>query len=93
MELSDAIFAIVNGTPPDEGVMVELGAAIALKKPAFLFGDDWRLCTDSERYPLNLMLFAGMPEAEWEDYNCTSVDEIASPDKALSVWARSTSTG
>ena len=25
---SDATFAIVNGTPPDEGVMVELGAAI-----------------------------------------------------------------
>ena len=29
---SDAIFAIVNGTPPDEGVMVELGAAIALRE-------------------------------------------------------------
>ena len=26
---ADAIFAIVNGTPPDEGVMVELGAAMA----------------------------------------------------------------
>jgi hypothetical protein len=39
------------------------------------------------------MLFAGMPEAEWEDYYYTSVDEIASPDKALFVWARSTSTG
>ena len=69
------------------------GAAIALKKPTFLFRDDWRRCTDSERYPLNLMLFAGMPEAEWEDYYYTSVDEIASPDKALFVWARSTSTG
>ena len=34
---SDAIFAIVNGTPPDEGVMVELGAAIALNKKVFLF--------------------------------------------------------
>ena len=49
---ADAIFAIVNGTPPDEGVMVELGAAIALQKPTFLFRDDWRRCTDSERYPL-----------------------------------------
>ena len=28
----DCIFAIVNGTPPDEGVMIELGIAIALKK-------------------------------------------------------------
>ena len=38
---ADAIFAIVNGTPPDEGVMVELGAAIALGKPTFLFRDDF----------------------------------------------------
>ena len=34
---SDGIFAVVNGVPPDEGVMVELGMAIALKKPTFLF--------------------------------------------------------
>ena len=33
---ADALFAIVNGTPPDEGVMVELGAAIALGKPTCL---------------------------------------------------------
>ena len=26
----DCIFAIVNGNPPDEGVMIELGIAIAL---------------------------------------------------------------
>ena len=32
----DAIFAIVNGTPPDEGVMVELGMAIALNKKRFI---------------------------------------------------------
>ena len=31
----DCIFAIVNGTPPDEGVMIELGIAIALKKDIF----------------------------------------------------------
>ena len=62
---ADAIFAIVNGTPPDEGVMVELGAAIALGKPTFLFRDDFRRCTDSENYPLNLMLFTGLPEDGW----------------------------
>jgi len=33
----DCIFAIVNGKPPDEGVMIELGIAIALKKEIFLF--------------------------------------------------------
>ena len=48
--------------PPYEGVMVELGAAIALQKPTFLFRDDWRRCIDSERYPLDLMLFAGLPK-------------------------------
>ena len=83
---SDAIFAIVNGTPPDEGVMVELGAAIALKKPTFLFRDDFRRCTDSERYPLNLMLFTGLPEVEWEDWFYTSLDELSDPDKALARW-------
>ena len=56
---SDAIFAVVNGVPPDEGVMVELGMAIALGKPTFLFRDDFRRATDSEEYPLNLMLFTG----------------------------------
>ena len=28
----DCIFAIVNGNPPDEGVMIELGIAIDIKK-------------------------------------------------------------
>ncbi len=85
---ADAIFAVVNGAPPDEGVMVELGIAIALGKPTFLFRDDFRRVTDSEEYPLNLMLFAGMPREGWEDYYYTSVAEIASPDKALARWAR-----
>ena len=48
---ADAIFAVVNGVPPDEGVMVELGMAIALGKPTFLFRDDFRRATDSEEYP------------------------------------------
>ena len=30
---ADGIFAVVNGCPPDEGVMVELGMAIAWGKP------------------------------------------------------------
>ncbi len=82
----DGIFAIVNGTPPDEGVMVELGIAIALNKAVFLFRDDFRKCTDSEDYPLNLMLFAGLPEVGWEDYYYTSVDDIDSEHKALYKW-------
>ena len=58
---ADGLFAIVNGTPPDEGVMVELGVAFALGKPVFLFRDDFRRCTDSDHYPLNLMAVAGLP--------------------------------
>ncbi len=84
---SDAIFAVVNGVPPDEGVMVELGMAIALKKPTFLFRDDFRRASDSGYYPLNLMLFTGLPETGWQDYYYTSVNEISSPDKALARWA------
>jgi nucleoside 2-deoxyribosyltransferase len=82
----DGIFAVVNGTPPDEGVMVELGVAIALNKAIFLFRDDFRRCTDSEQYPLNLMLFAGLPEVDWENYYYTSIEEIQSPEKALYSW-------
>ena len=82
----DAMFAIVNGTPPDEGVMVELGIAVALHKTIFLFRDDFRRCTDSEPYPLNLMVFTGLPGKGWEDYYYTSLDEIASPSKAFVKW-------
>jgi nucleoside 2-deoxyribosyltransferase len=85
---ADALFAIVNGTPPDEGVMVELGVAIALGKPIFLFRDDFRRCTDSEHYPLNLMLFAGLPEQDWQTYVHDSLRSIGDPSKALAGWAR-----
>ena len=84
---ADAVFAVVNGVPPDEGVMVELGIAVALGKPTFLFRDDFRRATDSEEYPLNLMLFTGMPRQGWRDYYYTSIAEIWAPDKALARWA------
>jgi len=83
---SDGIFAVVNGCPPDEGVMVELGLAMAWGKAIFLFRDDFRRCTDSEAYPLNLMLFAGLPAVGWEEHWYASVAEIADPDKALCRW-------
>ncbi len=82
----DGIFAIVNGTPPDEGVMVELGMAIALNKGVFLFRDDFRRCTDSETYPLNLMLFTSLPKQGWQKYFYTSVEDITNPEKALVQW-------
>lgn len=82
----DGVFAIVNGTPPDEGVMVEVGIAIALHKPIFLFRDDFRRCSDSEEYPLNLMVFAGLPQLDWKHYYYTTVAEITNPHKALFSW-------
>ncbi len=88
VEQADAIFAVVNGVPPDEGVMVELGMAIALGKPTFLFRDDFRRAADSDEYPLNLMMFTGLPRLGWERYYFKSISEISSPDKALASWAR-----
>ena len=83
---ADGIFAVVNGCPPDEGVMVELGMAIAWEKPVFLFRDDFRRCTDSEAYPLNLMVFTGLPREGWEAYWYGSIAELADSDKALARW-------
>ena len=88
VEDADGLFAVVNGTPPDEGVMVELGIAMALKKPIFLFRDDFRKCSDSEEYPLNLMLFASLPEVGWQDYFYGAVGEIANVDKPLAKWLK-----
>ena len=84
----DGIFAIVNGTPPDEGVMIELGIAIALKKEIFLFRDDFRNCSDSDQYPLNLMLFLGLPRDNWKNYYFESLEEISSNSKAFLDWAK-----
>ncbi len=83
---ADGLFAVVNGCPPDEGVMVELGMAIAWEKPVFLFRDDFRRCSDSEAYPLNLMVFTGLPEKGWKASWYTSIEELADPDKALAKW-------
>ena len=85
---SDGLFAIVNGLPPDEGVMVELGVAIALGKPTFLFRDDFRKCTDSDEYPLNLMIFLGVPYDAWNDYYYSSLDELDCKNKAIYKWLR-----
>ena len=84
----DCIFAIVNGNPPDEGVMIELGIAIALKKKIFLFRDDFRNCSDSNQYPLNLMLFLGLPKDNWKKYYFESLKDIKSNKKGFVEWAK-----
>ena len=62
--------------------------AIALGKPTFLFRDDFRSVADTEAYPLNLMLFTGMPQETWELHYYRSVEEIGAAEKALARWAR-----
>ena len=84
----DCIFAIVNGTPPDEGVMIEVGIAIALKKRIFLFRDDFRNCSDSNQYPLNLMLFLGLPRDNWKKYYFESLQDISSNKKGFVEWTK-----
>ena len=85
----DCIFAIVNGTPPDEGVMVELGIAIALKKEIFLFRDDFRNCSDNNQYPLNLMLFVGLPSDNWSGSYFECLEDISNPEKNFLKWINS----
>ena len=85
----DCIFAIVNGNPPDEGVMVEIGIAIALKKEIFLFRDDFRNCSDSNQYPLNLMLFVGLPKESWSRNYFQTLKDINNPKKNFLNWVKS----
>ena len=85
----DCIFAIVNGNPPDEGVMVELGIAIGLKKEIFLFRDDFRNCSDSDQYPLNLMLFVGLPKESWSRNYFENLNDINNPKKKFLNWSQS----
>ena len=87
LQKCDCIFAVVNGVPPDEGVMIELGIAIALKKEIFLFRDDFRICADSNEYPLNLMLFLGLPKEDWEKNFFESLQDIKSNKKGFVEWA------
>ena len=83
---ADAVFAVVNGCPPDEGVAFEIGYAVARWRPVFLFRDDIRRCADADAYPLNLMLFAGHGADDWRKCWYESVAELADPDKYLARW-------
>ena len=82
----DATFACLNNNPPDEGALVELGAASGLRKATFIYRDDFRTCTKTEDYPLNLMCFCGLPEDNWRDYFYSALEEIKDPTKAFARW-------
>jgi hypothetical protein len=55
----------------------------------FLYRDDFRRCSDSEDYPLNLMVFSGLPQHGWQDWLYGSIAELSDPAKALMRWINS----
>merc|ERR1719403_506023 len=82
----DAIFAIVNGMPPDEGVAFELGVAAAFGKPSFLYRDDFRKA--GEAVDVNLMLLTGLPK-DWQSHYYTSLAELGDKEKGLCRYLES----
>lgn len=84
---SDAVFANVNGCPPDEGVCWECGYAAGKNKPVFFFRDDFRKCTDNPIISVNLMLLAHLTEGTYvKDYWYSSIEDIYNENKALYKW-------
>ena len=70
--------------------MIEVGAAMALKKPVFYLNDDFRFQINQPggvaRLPGNLMLFAHVTEDTWQRYYYTSIEELSSHEKGLYKW-------
>ena len=66
--------------------MIEVGLAIAWRKPLFLFRDDFRRCSDSEDYPLNLMVFAGYSAHAWRFCWYERLEDLADPHRDLVQW-------
>lgn len=79
----DIVFAVVNGEAPDVGVAVEVGYAAAKGKPIALFRDDFRQCTDSTEFPVNLMFLAGQPKDNWKASIYTDVKQLSTRNKIL----------
>ena len=68
--------------------MIELEISIALNKEIFLFRDDFRNCSDSDQYPLNLMLFAGLSKENWSKNYFESLEDINNPKKNFLNWVK-----
>lgn len=89
---ADAVFAIVNGMTIDDGVAVEIGIAIGMGKPVFLYRDDHRQWESEQGFPFNFMLLLGCPNLEkgaWRDYMYSSIREITWEHKPLCQWVNS----
>ena len=87
---ADAILLFLNGEPPDVGVYAEGGMASTLGKKTFILRDDFRMCTDCQDFPINLMALAGLPTGKKElDLHCyKTIEELLDPQKALALFAK-----
>ncbi|MCY4513084.1 MAG: nucleoside 2-deoxyribosyltransferase [Bdellovibrionales bacterium] len=87
---ASAILLFLNGEPPDVGVYAEGGMAAVLRKKTFVLRDDFRLCTDCEDFPVNLMALSGLPKEKKElsRHFYTTIEELLNPKKALAGYAR-----
>ena len=86
LEAADIIFAILNGEPPDTGVMFELGYAFARNKPRVLFRDDIRTASDSHELPVNLMVAAGHDSVSFNASFYKDMDDLLNPQKTLMLF-------
>lgn len=87
---ASAILLFLNGEPPDVGVYAEGGMAAVLRKKTFVLRDDFRMCTDCQDFPVNLMAMAGLPKRKKELnlHFYSSIEELLNPEKALALFAK-----
>ena len=87
---TSAILLFLNGEPPDVGVYAEGGMAAVLRKKTFVLRDDFRMCTDCEDFPVNLMALAGLPKGQEElsRHFYDAIEELLDPKKALAEFAK-----
>ena len=79
---ADGFFGMVSGCPPDEGVMLEPGMAIAWQNLLFLFRDAFRRTTASDFCPSNLTVCASLRMVGRGRHRYASVADFTDPDQA-----------
>ncbi len=68
--------------------MIEIGITIELKKEIVLFRVDFRDCSDSNQYQLNLMLFFGLPRKKFAKNYFELLQLIKNKKKGFLKWSR-----
>ena len=86
VEDSDGVLCVISSPIPDEGSMIEVGMAMAMKKPVFYLNDDFRYRPRECALPANLMLFTHTNAQTWQQYYYTSIDTLQDPTMALHKW-------